>query len=555
MVRTLGADDVRRLLETKAGRGSVGQRNRALVRVFADAGIGVSEALSLLPDDLDEPAGQVKIEGRRGRSIEVSDAAMRDLVAWRTERERLGLGGGPLFCTEGGQPLEPSYVRRFLTRLGRRANIDTPVNARSLRESFVAMRVANGASADTLQADLGHARRESTARYVGRLVPTAPAEVVPAPSALTETMLTSAHCGLVVVRAVRSPGGEIADFVIDYANPAGAGILRSTPGRLVGTSVLERFPNAAGDGTFSRWKALIAEQGRSGDDARRYEDVDGGSVFRVRRAACGDRVVLSFEDLTEIRGAEAREDLSEARRVALLGAAEEGLLLLDSDGRISSANRAAESILGIPIERLVGRTPADPRWRALREDGSEYPPEELPAEITIATGRPVRAQVVGVRHARGEVAWMRVSTHALEALGGPPFAVAVALTDLSELRCGAAETLGNSQALDLAMKWSGGLLLRCLPDGTILAASGNASALVGLSCDELRGRRCEEAVHPEDAPAVRRAYLRAMEQGDDVELEHRVLGSSGSSKRVRRVLRAVHALGETVEVHSLLTAA
>ena len=72
---------------------------------------------------------------------------MRDLVAWRSERERLGVDTeGPLFCTEAGQPLEASYVRRFLAQLGRRAAIDTAVNARALRESFAARRLAEGAS-------------------------------------------------------------------------------------------------------------------------------------------------------------------------------------------------------------------------------------------------------------------------------------------------------------------------------------------------------------------------------------------------------------------------
>ena len=377
-MRPLGTSDIERMLDVRAGRGFARERNRALVRAFADAGLGVSEALSLAPDDLDGAELRVTVRGSRGRSVAVSDEAMRDLVAWRSEREGLGLDAeGPLFCTEAGQPLEASYVRRFLAQLGRQAAIDTAVNARALREGFAARRLAEGASPRALQADLGHRRSTSTARYSRRLSPPHRSDGAGVGADLTEVLLASAHCGLVIVRAVRSAVGDVNGYVIDYVNPAAAGILGSSPERLVGSSVLDRFPNAATDGTFARWTVLINEQGRSGEEARHYEEAEGVSVFRVRRAACGDSIILSFDDRTETREANAREERRASEIAALMGAADEGLVLIDSVGRISSANRAAESILGVSLGGLIGRTHFDPRWQALREDGTPFPPEEL----------------------------------------------------------------------------------------------------------------------------------------------------------------------------------
>ena len=477
---------------------------------------------------------------------------MRDLVAWRSGRERLGVEAeGPLFCTETGQPLEASYVRRVLAQLGRRAAIDRAVNARALRESFASRRLADGASAEALQADLGHRRRTSTARYSRRLSPPRQSDGLGVGAELTDVLLASAHCGLVIVRAVRSPVGDVDDYTIDYVNPAAAGILRSSPERLVGNSVLDRFPNAASDGTFARWTALIAEQGRSGEEARRYEE-EGGSVFRVRRAACGDSIILSFDDLTETREASAKEERRASELAALMGAADEGLLLLDSDGRISSANRAAESILGVPRGGLIGRTHFDPRWQSLREDGTPFPPEELPAAVAVATGRSLRGQVVGIGHPSGRIVWLRISAHALEASGGPPFSAAVAFTPLDEHRRSVASEAGSSQALHLAMREGGALLVRCLPDGTILGAFGDAEGLVGRSCEELAGRRFIEMVHPDDAALVRRGYLEVLGNGDDVELEHRLLHRAGPVLTVRRTLRPVRTGGETVEIQSLV---
>ena len=132
-------------------------------------------------------------------------------------------------------------------------------------------------------------------------------------------------------------------------------------------SVLDRFPNAATDGTFGRWTVLIAEQGRSGEEARATRS--RGS----RSSACaGRRAATHHPQLRrphrDARGHREKEATHRNRR--LMGAADEGLLLLDSVGRISSANRAAESILGVSLDGLIGRTHFDPRWQALREDGS-----------------------------------------------------------------------------------------------------------------------------------------------------------------------------------------
>lgn len=550
-MRALEPSEVQRLLQVKLGRGSARQRNRALVRAFADAGLGVSEALALTPGDLDEAGLQISVRGSRDRAIRISQEAMRDLVAWSSERERLGLDDGPLFCTEAGQPLEPSYVRRFLARLGREASIDAPVNARALRESFAATRLAGGASPESLQADLGHRSHASTARYSRRLGRPGPGKGQLGAD-LSDALLASAHCGLVIVRAVRSPVGDITDYVFDYMNPAAAGFMRSAPERLAGRSVLERYPGAATDGTFARWSALIADQGRSGEDALRYEEAEGESVFRVRRAACGDSVVLSFEDFTQAREAESQERQRTAEVAALMDTADEGLMLLDSTGGIVSANRAAESILGVPAGGLIGRTHFDPRWRALREDGSPYPPEELPAAIAVRSGQVIRDQVVGVQLPGGGVVWLGVSAHPLEVSGGPPFAAVVAFTDLTARRSAAVADAAMAGALHLAMEGTGRLLVRCRPDGIILAAFGDPQSMIGWSCEELVGRRCAEAVHPDDAADVQCAYLDALELGSGVELRHRMIDRSGRVVAVSRTLRPVSAGGQVVEVHSLL---
>lgn len=93
----------------------------------------------------------------------------------------------------------------------------------------------------------------------------------------------------------------------------------------------------------------------------------------------------------------------------LFDAIEQGVVVLDSDGRITAANPAAEQILGLSADLIAARTTADPRWQALRADGSPMPVGELPATITLRTGRRSGPIQMGIAHPSSGVRWLSVS--------------------------------------------------------------------------------------------------------------------------------------------------
>lgn len=64
----------------------------------------------------------------------------------------------------------------------------------------------------------------------------------------------------------------------------------------------------------------------------------------------------------------------------------EGVFVQEASGNIVEANAAAQRILGVTREELVGRHMAEAPWRTLREDGSLLPPEERPATVCLNTG-------------------------------------------------------------------------------------------------------------------------------------------------------------------------
>lgn len=553
-VPALDADDIARLVRRASGRGHTGSRNRALVSLFSGAGLGVSEALSMAVGDLDETAPRIRIGGVRGRAVAVDPPVMAALTAWVEARRALGLAddAGPLFCTRDGQPLEASYVRRLIARLGRDAGIEGVVNARTLRESYAVARLARGATVEDLREELGHASVASTQRFV-RQLGGIPASRAVMGGDLATALFGIAHAGMAVLRAERDAGGAIADFVLEYVNPAAAGIIGRAPEDLPGASVRDVFPNSPTDGTYARWIELIETQGSQGDP-RLHESEGRTRLFRVRRLAHGDRILMSFEDQSPARAAERAAGQLQARQTAYLECSQDGVCIVEPNGVIAVANAAAHRILGVGAGRLVGLSPLDARWRPTMPDGSAIEPTELPTALTRLTGQPIRDRELAFTRSDGRMVWISVSTEPVEAGGGAPFGVAVTLADLGTLRRVTARARACEEAGRLVQAASGTVLMRCRPDLTIVSASGPVGQLLGCAPDELIGRLCTDGVDEEDRRAVHEAHLQALESRDSVGIDHAIRGAPGGHAAVSRVIRAVRdpSTGEVEELQSVI---
>jgi diguanylate cyclase (GGDEF)-like protein/PAS domain S-box-containing protein len=99
---------------------------------------------------------------------------------------------------------------------------------------------------------------------------------------------------------------------------------------------------------------------------------------------------------------------------AVIDSIAEGVLILDAKGKVMTANPAAEAILGLSQEQIVGTEPTDMRWGPVHEDGSAWRDDEHPSLDTLATGRPRRDVVKGVRRPDGGRVWLSVSTTRVE---------------------------------------------------------------------------------------------------------------------------------------------
>lgn len=116
-----------------------------------------------------------------------------------------------------------------------------------------------------------------------------------------------------------------------------------------------------------------------------------------------------FTDVSARKRMEEGLRASEQKYRTLFETVPQGVVYQDASGAITSANPAAQRILGLTLDQLQGRASIDPRWRAHHEDGSDFPGDQHPAMQALRSGLPVRNVVMGVSApGRGEV-WLMVS--------------------------------------------------------------------------------------------------------------------------------------------------
>jgi PAS domain S-box-containing protein len=178
----------------------------------------------------------------------------------------------------------------------------------------------------------------------------------------------------------------------------------------------------------------------------RYRHKDGRWLTLAWVASLADgMLVASARDITAkrekesaLRAREAELEQSEGRLRALFDGMVEGVVVQNDNGAILDCNPAAEKILGLTLSQLQGVTSTDPRWRAIRDDGSGFPGAEHPAMESLRTGQGLTDVVMGVSKPDGLLTWISINARPLFLSGDTrPYAVITTFRDISEQRAAA----------------------------------------------------------------------------------------------------------------------
>ena len=146
-----------------------GCRDRAMLELLYATGIRVSELIALDVDDVNLPSGMLKCFGKgKERLIPLYPAAVRALKEYlRTVRPQLvdTAEETALFVNMNGERMSRQGFWKIIKFYQEKAGIEKEITPHTLRHSFAAHLLENGADLRAIQEMLGHADISSTQIY------------------------------------------------------------------------------------------------------------------------------------------------------------------------------------------------------------------------------------------------------------------------------------------------------------------------------------------------------------------------------------------------------
>lgn len=265
------------------------------------------------------------------------------------------------------------------------------------------------------------------------------------------------------------------------------------------------------------------------------------------------------DDITERKQYQEALRESEERYRSMVMLLQEGIILHDADGTITTCNPSAERILGLSAEQIMGRTSLDLRWHIIHEDGSHFASEDHPAMVTLRTGQPCSNVIMGVYKPDQKLTWISVNSRPLIQKGtSSPYAVVVSFADITarrqaeqilqasyeELdalvkeRTRELETINRAlqdeiaerQQIERNLRYSEETLRALLnairesaflmtPDGTVVQANETVALRLGTTVEKLTGACIYDFV-PSNVATLRHRYVeQALRSGQPVRFE------------------------------------
>jgi PAS domain S-box-containing protein len=238
-------------------------------------------------------------------------------------------------------------------------------------------------------------------------------------------------------------------------------------------------------------------------------------------------------DITATRQADAALQQSERRYRAVISAMTQGVVIQDRSGEIVECNEAAERILGLSRNEILGRTSVDPRWRSVRENGAPFPGEEHPLPVALRTGKPQIGVIHGLTLPNGQRRWLKVNATPLFHPGeSHPYAGVATFSNITELHDNQVALQRERRLLQTMVEHLPVGVQIFSPAGEVLLANPAARQLLdaqgdlGTPLEELNRRfqvylYGSDQLYPCERMPVINALLGKTTEVDDMEVRHR----------------------------------
>lgn len=208
-------------------------------------------------------------------------------------------------------------------------------------------------------------------------------------------------------------------------------------------------------------------------------------------------------DVTERKKMEEALRQSDQMQRTILSAMVEGVVFQGADGAIINCNDSAEQILGLSRDQMMGLTSMDQRWRAIREDGSDYPGADHPAMVCLRTGKGCRDALMGLNLPDGSLRWISINSEPLFRLDQErPYAVITSFADITQRRMTEDALRVSEQRHRLLFDNAGDLMMVVSVEHRILAVNTKATQQLGYTRDQLLSMSIPQIVAEEITPLL-----------------------------------------------------
>lgn len=238
----------------------------------------------------------------------------------------------------------------------------------------------------------------------------------------------------------------------------------------------------------------VLTQGASPVYEKEYRRKDG-TVFPVElrtfliRDSAGEPEAMwaIVRDITERKQAEDALRRERDLLASIMDTSPAGILVADRDGRLTTANRRAEELLGVSRDAITRRDDPTPAWRLSHFGGRPMADEELPFHRVMATGQAVHGVGHAIEWPDGRRVLLSVNSAPLTNPAGDIVAVVSSFDDVTAREL-ASQQLRHQLALKQA--W-----LQAVPlpvcfidnDGQVVDCNAHFAVCLGRSRDAVLG--------------------------------------------------------------------
>ena len=213
-------------------------------------------------------------------------------------------------------------------------------------------------------------------------------------------------------------------------------------------------------------------------------------------------------DIVQLQQALAKLKESEQRFRVVVLALSEGVVMQGADGSINTWNPAAERILGLSGEQLLGLREFDADWHTIHEDGSPFPLEAHPGSQVLKTGVPQHDVTMGVQRPGKPMLWMSVTALPIrDPNDAAQASVVVSFADITERKRlqDAFNLASEDRRLAAVVRDANDAITLQSMDGRILAWNPAAQRIYGWTAAEALQLRLQDRLsHEQSEEALER---------------------------------------------------